>query len=257
MTVRRAAISLCAMVAVSSLCLAQRTSQAPGKAPPAPTLDQILDHYDAALGGREAWDKLTSRIMKATMVFSPSGQEATVEVYQQFPNKYLNVTVLPPQHRIEIGFNGEVAWSKDSAQGVRRLSGLELDMIKHTAIFNEEIKLGEAFPNMESLGLRRINGRTSYVVRATTAEGYTGTMYFDAESGLRVRVTSTTASGQTYDDYIEDYCDLRDVGIKYPCRRREVYPTYTITERCTEIRYNVPIDPSLFVPPSFEYKIQR
>jgi outer membrane lipoprotein-sorting protein len=255
--VRRATVSLCVMLAMSSLCLAQRTSQATGKTPPAPTLDQILDRYETALGGREAWNKLTSRIMKGTMVFSPSGQESTVEVYQQFPNKFLNVTILPPQHRVEIGFNGEVAWSKDSAQGVRRLSGLELNMTKHLAIFDEEFHLHEAFPSMELLGTKRINGHSSYVVRTTTAEGYTATMYFDAETGLRVRVTSTTASGETYDDYIEDYCYLREVGIKYPCRRREVYPTYTISERYTEIRYNVSIDPSLFVPPSFEYKIQQ
>ncbi len=82
-------------------------------------------------------------------------------------------------------------------------------------------------------------------------------MHFDAETGLRVRITSTGANGQTYDDYIEEHCELKDVGINYPCRRRQVWPTYISTVRLTEILHNVPIDGALFVPPSFEYKIQR
>jgi hypothetical protein len=248
--------TLCAIVASSSVCLAQRSSP-PKEATSTPTIEQILDHYEAALGGREAWDKLTSRVMKATMVSSPSGQEATVVVYQQFPNKFLNATTLSSGRKTEIGFNGEIAWSKDSAEGVRRMSGLQFEMMKHMADFNEVFRLREAFPHMEFLGKRRTNGRTTYMVQTTTADEKTGTMYFDAESGLRVRVTSTGANGQTYDDYIEEYRDLSDVGVKYPCHRREVWPNYTVTVRCTEILHNVPIDGSLFLPPSFEYKIQR
>jgi hypothetical protein len=247
--------TLCAVMASSSVCLAQRTSP-PKEASSTPTIEQILDHYEAALGGREAWDKLTSRVMKGTMVFSPSGQEATVVVYQQSPNKFLNVTTLPSHRKTEIGFNGEIGWSKDSAEGVRRMSGLQLEMMKHTADFNEVFRLREAFPHMEILGKKRTNGRTTYMAQTTTADGKTGTMYFDAESGLRIRVTSTGGNGQTYDDYIEEYRDLGDVGIKYPCRRREVWPTYTITIRCNEILHNVPLDASLFLPPSFGYKIQ-
>jgi hypothetical protein len=248
--------TLSAIIAPSPVCLAQRTSP-PKEARSTPTIEQILNRYEEALGGREAWDKLTSRVMKATMVFSPSGQEATVVVYQQFPNKFLNVTTLPSHRKTEIGFNGEIAWSKDSVEGVRRMSGLQFEMTKHMADFNEVFRLREAFPHMEFLGKRGTNGRTTYMVQTTTADGKTGTMYFDAESGLRVRVTSTGANGQTYDDYIEEYRELSDVGVKYPCHRREVWPTYTVTVRCTEILHNVAIDGSLFLPPSFEYKVQH
>jgi hypothetical protein len=252
---------------VASLCVvlliigfkdgAQGFPQTGGKSPPTPTLDQILDRYELAVGGHKAWDKLVSRIMKATMLFSGSAQTAHVEVYQQLPNKYFNVTVLPSEGKTELGFNGEVAWSKDSVHGVRRMNGLQFEMIKHTAGFNEVFNLREAFPRMEVLGSRMEKGRTTYVVQTTTTEGYTGTMYFDAQTGLRVRITSTGANGQSYDDYIEEYCDLKDIGIKYPCRRRQVWPKYVVIVQVTEILHNVPIDTSLFVPPSTEYKIQH
>src|SRR5512137_1489570 len=118
---RRFILSLCAMLALSSLCFSLVTAQTARKASSPPTLNQILDHYESALGGDKAWDKLTTRVLKATMTFSPSGQEASVVVYQQFPNKYLNVTALPPKGRTELGFNGEVGWSKDSVRGIARL----------------------------------------------------------------------------------------------------------------------------------------
>lgn len=255
---RRFAASLCAfLLIVGSKDVARSIPQTGRKSLPTPTLDQILDRYELAVGGHKAWDKLTSRIMKATMVFSGSAQTGHVEVYQQLPNKYLNVTVLPSEAKTELGFNGEVAWSKDSVHGARRLTGLQLEMIKHTAGFNEVFSLREAFPHMEVLGSRMEKGRTTYVVQTTTAEGYTGTMYFDAQTGLRVRITSTGANGQNYDDYIEEYCDLKDVGIKYPCRRRQVWPKFVVTVQVTEILHNVSIDALLFVPPSTEYKIQH
>ncbi len=72
-------------------------------------------------------------------------------VYQQFPNKYLNVTTLPPKGRTELGSNGEVGWSKDSVRGIARLTGLAFDMTKHTSRFNEVFRLREAFPVIELL----------------------------------------------------------------------------------------------------------
>lgn len=223
-----------------------------------PTVDQILSHYEAALGGREAWEKLTTRVMKATMIASGTApQELSVEVYQQAPDKYLNVTSSPSGSKTILGFDGEVGWTKDSNGGARRLEGLELNMMRHMADFNEVFNLRHAFPDMALQGARRQQGRLMYVIQTTTAEGYTGTMYFDATSGLRVRVTSTNASGEAYDDYIVQYCNLADVAIKYPCRHREVYPSFTLTVRMTDIQHNVPIDSSLFLPPSFKYKIER
>jgi hypothetical protein len=254
---RRFITSLCAMLVLSALCFSQTTAQTARRASSPPTLDQILDHYESAIGGRDAWNKLTTRIMRGTLVFSPSGQEATVVVYRQFPNKILEVTTMSPQRKVEVGFDGEIAWSKDTSQGVRRLTGLQFDMTRNMAHFNEIIMLNEEFPHMELLGTKRINGRAAYMIQANTAEGYKATMYFDLETGLRVRLSSTGANGQPFDDYIEEYCDLKDVGIKYPCRRREVWPTTTIILQYTEILHNVPIDPALFVPPSFDYKIQR
>jgi outer membrane lipoprotein-sorting protein len=237
---------------------AQSHTETSGHALPNPTIDQILSRYEAAIGGREAWEKLTTRVMKATLTLSGTApQELSVEVYQQAPDKYLNVTSFPSGTKTEIGFNGEVGWTKDSNRGVRRLTGLELDMTKHMAGFNEVFDLRHAFPQMVLLEARRRQGRLMYVIQTTTAEGHTGTMYFDSEDGLRVRVTSTNASGQAYDDYIEEYCYLADVGIKYPCRQREVYPGYTVIVRMTDIRHNIPIDTSLFLSPSFGYKIER
>jgi hypothetical protein len=109
--------TLCVVMASSSVCFAQRNSP-PKEVTPTPSIEQILDHYGAALGGREAWEKLTTRVMKATMSLSGAEpQELSVVVYQQAPDKFLNVTSSPSGSKTEIGFNGEVGWMKDSKHG--------------------------------------------------------------------------------------------------------------------------------------------
>jgi hypothetical protein len=81
-----------------------------------------------------------------------------VSVYQQAPDKSLNITTFPSGAKTEIDFDGEVGWTKDSNRGVRRLSGLELNMAKHTAGFNENFDLRHVFAQMELLGTSQPQG---------------------------------------------------------------------------------------------------
>ncbi len=253
----RIILSICAIITLSSLCPPQRSSQTSKKALSAPTLDQILDRYEAAIGGREAWDKLRTRVVKGIFVYSPPGTSGNTETYQEFPDKYLGITVAPTGGKVEAGLNGQVGWSKDPVRGLRRLIGSELTAAKLQGAFNAEIRMRELFPQMELVSANRTGNRMLYVVRATSTDGVAATMYFDSQSGLMARMTWVDVSGQLVDEHIDEYCELRDVGIKYPCKQRMIYPKLTISYRITEIHHNVAIDESLFSSPSFEYKIQR
>ncbi len=50
-----------------------------------PTVDQILDKYVRAIGGKAAVEKITSRVMKGSLV-APVGT-APLEIYEKLPNK--------------------------------------------------------------------------------------------------------------------------------------------------------------------------
>ena len=167
------------------------------------------------------------------------------------------ITVAPDGSKAETGLNGQVGWSKDSVRGLRRVTGGKLAAFKLYTAFNGEFRVRDLFPQMELVNTSRIGTQMSYVVRAVSTEGITATLYFDGQNGTMIRMTSVDAAGQPVDLHIDGYCDLKDVGIKYPCRERMLYPRLTVTIRMVDIRNNVAVDESVFVAPSFGYKIQH
>src|SRR5262245_10306167 len=52
-----------------------------------PTLDEVLDKYVKAIGGKEAIEKVTSRSMKGSFDIEAMGVSAPVEMFAKAPNK--------------------------------------------------------------------------------------------------------------------------------------------------------------------------
>src|SRR5712671_2795721 len=57
----------------------------------APTLEQILDKYVQALGGKSAFEKINSRASKGTFTSSHLKTKGPIELYATAPNKQLMV----------------------------------------------------------------------------------------------------------------------------------------------------------------------
>ena len=60
----------------------------------APSVDQILDRYVQAVGGKDAIAKVNTRAMKGTLENSDDGSTSPAEVVAKAPNKYLSVVTL-------------------------------------------------------------------------------------------------------------------------------------------------------------------
>jgi len=82
-----------------------------------PSVDQILDKYVQAIGGKAAVEKLSTRMMKGLLI-APGGS-APIEIYVKAPNKFLVVINSPVSGRSRNGFNGIVAWSQNPQRGLR------------------------------------------------------------------------------------------------------------------------------------------
>src|SRR5258706_15201573 len=54
-----------------------------------PTLEQILDKYVRAIGGKAAVQAPASRVMKGTISLPSIGADGTIEIYAKAPNKEL------------------------------------------------------------------------------------------------------------------------------------------------------------------------
>ena len=131
-------ITLLAIVlTISTAIFAQKAD--PGKpAAPAklPTAQEILAKYVKAMGGREANEKIKTRVTTGTVELSPMGIKGTFETYSTAADsKSLTKMNLAGIGDILEGYDGKTAWSVNPMQGSREKTGAELTQAKLTANF--------------------------------------------------------------------------------------------------------------------------
>jgi hypothetical protein len=214
-----------------------------------PTIEQVLDKYTQAVGGTAAIDKLKSRVMKGT-VTTVTGASFPYELYQSGPDKVLAV-IAGEQGTTERGFSGTAAWEK-SPRGVREMGAGEVYYLRRYPDLLKDLKLKDQFSRIAVAGKDKINGRDVYVVRANTTDNRRERLFFDVETGLLVRRSSSVTTPVGTIPEQEDFEDYREVeGMKLPftIRVSAVDPFYSITRKFTEIKLNVPIEDKRFNKP--------
>ncbi len=218
--------------------------------PALPTSDQLLEKYTQALGGDAAIAKLKSRVMKGT-VTTTAGVSFGYELYQSAPDKVLAV-ITSPQGVTERGFDGSTGWEK-SARGIRDLGGPEVYYLRRYPDLLKDIKLKDQFSRLQVAGKDKINDRDVYVVRGTTTDNRRERLFFDVETGLLLRrTTSTTTPIGNIPEQVDfdDYHDLDGMKLPFTIRVSAIDPFYSITRKFTEIKINVPIDDKRFNKPA-------
>src|SRR5215813_585433 len=219
-----------------------------------PTVDQILDRYTQAIGGEGPHRKLTSQVMKMTLVIEHSDVTASFDSYRQAPNKSVQIGQIKlgdgREFEISRGFNGTEGWALNpSDSGFRELNGTELAAEKRDSEFYWELKLKELYPKMALIGQARVGSHTAYCIEATPTEGDPIKLYFEAQTGLLVRIDSISenvSKGKIPEEtYYEDYREVD--GIKLPFTIR--MPTNKYTFKVNEVRHNVPIEEAKFKSP--------
>jgi len=239
-------MGLLVLLAGLTAAVAQTTPQAA-----LPSVDQVLDKYVKAIGGKAAFEKLTSRVSKGTLEMAQLPGPAAEEIYAKAPNKQYMVTDLSSFGQARRGFNGAVGWEDNPQNGMRDITGPELAEMKRDADFYRAIKLRELYPKMTVKGKESVNGHDAYVVEATPPEGAAETLYFDADSGLLVRSVRETGGpngNATLDITFDDYREVD--GIKLPFVMHFSLGDFTFVIKLSEVKHNVPIDDAKFDKPA-------
>ena len=237
------------IAAVVGLTAVRLSAQPQGAA--LPTVDQVLEKYITAVGGREAMEKVTSRVSTGTFEIPDMGASGTITISEKAPNKSLAVIDIAPIGVIRQGSDGVVAW-EDQAGTVRDKSGAELADALRGSTFNSELKLKTLYKTVVVSGKEAIDGKDAYVVVCTPAEGAANKLYFDAASGLMVKQSSTRDSQMGPMDVDVMVSDYRTVGgVKLPFTVRQVTSMFTVVIKLTDIKANVPIDDAIFKRPGF------
>jgi hypothetical protein len=215
-----------------------------------PTVQEILANYVKAIGGKEANEKIKSRMTKGTVELSPMGVKGTFENYAAAPNKSSTKMSLAGIGEFFDVYDGVTAWAVNPLQGSREKQGEELAQAKMTNTFNRETNLAKIYSKMELKGIEKVGADDAYVVVANVGNLPPDTFYFDTKNGLLVRQDTTviTPEGNTPGKtYLEDYRPID--GVKIPFRSRLVTPQVEFITTFTEIKNNVPVEDSKFSKP--------
>jgi zinc protease len=235
-------------LSASALAQAPATEKTTGALP---TVDKILDNYLKAVGGRDAWGKLTSRVSKGTIQIPAMNMNGTVEINEKAPDKSYTVTTIPGFGDIRQGFDGASGWTSDPQSGLHVMAGQELAEIMRDSQFYMPLKLREIYPHIALKGKDKVGDRDAWILEVSPAEGTADTLYFDAQSGLLLRQKGERESPQGKAQIQTDLEDYREVdGVKLPFTIRQTSDMGTFIIQITEIHHNVPVDDAMFAKPT-------
>lgn len=221
----------------------------PKSSDPRPTPQQILAKYTEAIGGKEAVEKIKTRVIKGASV-TANGQSFPLEILFASPDKY-SLSVSLPQSASTQKLNGSSGWIKNARED-RAMEGVDIMRAKSLAWSLELLQLKEPYPQMAFVGTEKIDGRDTLIVRTALPNKRRANFYFDKESGLLVRRVVQTETPIGVDSEQTDYEDYREVeGVKAPHTIRTSYLDnfYSSTRKFTEIKHNTQVDESQFKMP--------
>jgi zinc protease len=222
-------------------------------AAPTPTIDQIIDRYVKAIGGREAWQKFTSRVMMGTIEVPSENLSGTVMIHEKAPDKLL-VAVIINGAAFQQGFDGKLGWTDDPKNGLRDQSGAELAEARRDADFLHSIDFRRLYKKLTVVGSEKIGDSDAYVVEASVAEGSEPTkMYFDSQTGLLLREIKQSHDADGVSELREDLENYHEVdGIKMPFTTHQTNGDTTYTTTISEVHHNVDLDDSEFAKPAVQ-----
>lgn len=216
-----------------------------------PGVEQIINKYVTAVGGRAAAARLQTRVMKGTLEQS-QGRTPGVEITLKEPGKYLVVLTTKQQGIIYQGFNGTTGWIKND-QTQRAMNAAELAQVKRAAELYDVIKVKEPYTGMTVTGKEKVGDREAYVVEMKSTDGSrTEKLFFDTETGLLLRrlvMTNALLFPIPEQTDFEDYREVDGVRLPFTIRVSNIDTFFSTTRKFTEIRHNVAVDDTRFNPP--------
>jgi hypothetical protein len=217
------------------------------------TAAQILDKSVEASGGRAAYDRYKTVVMTGKIEIPGQGLTGTLQVFSKAPNKQVTVMALGGVFNATQGFDGQTAWSSDSMQGTRVLTGVEAAVQRRTAVFGADARWRDLWQGAELAGSELVKGVDTYAVKMLPkpGEGQPVTTYFDKATFLPVRSDMVQEGPQgtiPVQSYLSDYRAVG--GLKVPFTIEQQLAAVTMKVTFTDVQFDVPIDDAKFVKPN-------
>jgi zinc protease len=220
---------------------------------PSPTeqavIDQILQRYEQALGGKEAIAAVTSYRLKGT--YELSGVRGTIEGWAKDPDKRLSVIEFPRIGTLRKGFDGETRWVQTPEGTFTDNSPQEIAELERDAEVYGAGKIKSLFESMKLENKARLTGRDVYVIECKPVKGPAEKLFFDVDNGLLVRwdmARKQPKRGIVFVKvHLNEYKEIN--GLKVPFNVRFAFESFNFTVKLDEVQHNIPLDDALFRKP--------
>ena len=192
-------VLLAAALGVPAAGRASAQDPAPAPAAPAPeaapgTVDAVLARYRQAIGGEAAIRSQTSRTIKGVFEIPAQNMRGDLTILAAAPNLMRLTIMLPGLGEMQRGYDGRVGWSIDPAIGPKLLDGRELDELRHSADFYDDLHDPAGFTSMQLVGRTTFNGEACDELKLVRPSGFEYTEFFSVKTGLLAGVRMTASS---------------------------------------------------------------
>ncbi len=242
-------------------CVAQFSCSAPNPpAEPAATqspankvaeVDQILERYTEAVGGKAAIDGVTSYKAQGRFSSSVLRESGQFKIWGKDPRKSLSVIEFPRIGTLKKGFDGENRWVQTPAGTFTDESPTQMAELEQDAEVYRAGKIRDLYQSMTLEGKARLSGRDVYMLEGKPAKGPAEKLFFDTESGLLMRWDMVRRNPQRGNVFVKVHLDdYREVdGVKVPFKVRFAFESFELMLNVDVLEHNVPIDDALFAKP--------
>ena len=218
-----------------------------------PTVDAVLEKFVKAIGGKDAWNKVESRRVKAELKANDATSEWTSEA--KAPNKVRTHVDLPGLGQIDDGYDGKTAWAR-GLDGLRTKKDDELRRAEKQADLRREIHFKELYPELASKGTEMLNGEEVQILESAPSPTSKDRFSFSTKTGLLVRQQAKFERDGTPWEIDSQLSDYREVdGVKYPHQHKtkiliDGNPVFEFELKVKEIKHNEKIDDAQFTKPA-------
>jgi carboxyl-terminal processing protease len=203
-----------------------------------PQADLLMERYIKAVGGREALERLKSRVSVGVCTYPFQGLSGKVVIYEEAPDKRSMQIEIPNLGMTKVVFDGKRGWTQNSLMGFYEYKGPMLSTFRREFDFYKITKYKELYSEIIYKGAFDSSEGKVEVLEVVATDGLRDELHFDAKTGLLVY-----GGGEKLSDY-------RQVGeVKIPFLQTILVGGIEIKIQLEQVSHNVPISEDAFAEP--------